>query len=1539
MAELGQGVRKGGSSGLLHKMAVLKELELEEEASAVSEEIREMLRASKECAEGEAGDSVKYEQAAQVVKKRWLLFLGVRGYADSMQPTKEMVEEFTTFMFTTRQRRSKVGRTGLGDGAPLLARYTLAHKVFVELDYKGWSGLSRSDMKVKAQPFAEAIKETWTRLRRAYPQAQSAAKPFVKDKWDENAVFTVQDNVYRQMDTHEVTVNKGLSDLMVLALVRATCQRSGSLSKDNVDLAGKSVWGPEGMNVLNVGDITFSREGMRITLPDGTMEEGATRFEITINRVKRYFYEAAAGGYEYEMSGTPDAVAIPRRSADIVAMYLWRRGVFAVQYAGMSPTAVSEALKVRKSGSYEGGMPPGAVLSAEDAVARFNAGEKGLLSELEGEPLMVMLEHGGANAFTSREMTAHYVGEVFKRAAEDVGFKPGSGGVNCMRRSTMVAVQKNAEKQGFDPAMHAKHVVSHRSPGHQCREGTYEDATKTTDIGAFLMRRPVEEIEGLKNLSATRCPELAKYKKPSDVPKKDPTWKLLRTDDELRAYRRAAKKLEGLIEGAGKEGTTTTGDEVASVQAKLNMVEKEVCSLEKHLHERVLLAKKMEVYEQHQEALKTMPMEELQSLQEVNSFEGVSLPQLLLRYGCGLEVDFDAEYIVRSRTAKAKRGRKVHIQYLVKWRGYRTACNSWVAADNLPDDLLSAFKAVHDLVHDKEPITSEEATSAGGEKAPELMEHGAPVGLATPTKEATTLVTGLKLPSRMVTHEHEEGLASVYQALVKAGDLNKEAIMKEMAVQNSMPLATLKKKLYRAMKRLEEASMLLRFKFNGDHMSIAVHPGSTIAELQFRIAKLLERPASELRLCGDGERLSCKATAAAIVAKRLELEVFLEVRGGGGNSQGSQEDPVVLSPSATEVDVELPAPLSPGGTECDVGSPGGRAQMEGAGEGASSSTPVGAEESKEDDEPLIVKEVLNLIVAKSPAGEVIDLDSLDDERLKGRLNDLLAGLKRPRSAMACGSGAMPTADDQSSPKANRASGAAKPFVPNEKQAAADVALEQGKSVIVIGPAGAGKTRFLIMQVEKHLARDASCKVLVTAPYNTHVDKLRVDMVQTNPRLKLAMSTQGRLVLKTAAAAFAYPLKGLASAKTMQKVLNERTKELLREPNLLIIIDEAGLVPPLKRDETSEMLKLLRQSPKPDGGVKVLEVQDCFQGEPFMSDAEKEKVMVNGVPRIELNVEGEFIKDINREVIFFTESKRFIGPLKEVYEQGANELRGGGTGQKAQELVAYGRARTFSEAENLAAFTLYGTSKEVMDGSIEKTLARASARGQTVENGGVWIYDNPSEYQKYNEAQRNSLRPFGFERVVIAKGEKMLLIQKAGFGSGSGDDEEEEEEGEALRFSDKKFATGNMPCEVVDFLPGKWVKVKVETRPEGKNVLHVPVMFYEMGGVALRLIGLKPYMERVVDLAQGLETEAPVHVVAHRIFGRGKFYVAVTRCRDLRQLKITGVDDFDSLRRKVKSNWRAIDFYVQRGEARFLSMASKNFAAKEKEKFMNMAATK
>ena len=64
---------------------------------------------------------------------------------------------------------------------------------------------------------------------------------------------------------------------------------------------------------------------------------------------------------------------------------------------------------------------------------------------------------------------------------------------------------------------------------------------------------------------------------------------------------------------------------------------------------------------------------------------------------------------------------------------------------------------------------------------------------------------------------------------------------------------------------------------------------------------------------------------------------------------------------------------------------------------------------------------------------------------------------------------------------------------------------------------------------------------------------------------------------------------------------------------------------------------------------------------------------------------------------------------------------------------------------------------------------------------------------------------------------------------------------------------------------------------------------------------------------------------------------MARCRDLRQLKITGVDDYDDLRRIVKSNSRAIDFYVANGQAEEMPKQSVRFAAKQKEKFQNLMA--
>ena len=607
--------RAYGISGIMHdalaqpalkRIQVLKEMDAEEEAAAMEREAREMLEAAKAGAEGEAGDSPKYEKAALQVENRWRLFkLLMKPLAEEeFQPTLETMKEFAVFMFTTRQNRSREERSGLGDSAVLLARYTLAQKVFPKLGYEGWQGLSTAELREKAKPFSQQLAETWIRLRRAYPEKQSSRQPFKKSKWSENAVYQAQDAVYEKIDGEAETVNSGLTRLMVMGLVRSTCQRPGAMGKDQLDLQNETVWGPDGLHVLSVKDLTWSRTGMKITMLNGATEEGASRGELKFNRLKHRYFDAAAGGYEYLMSITPDAEAVARRSPDIMKTYMWRRGLFAVQYANMSTEAIEEAVRVRCEEGYAGGMPPGAQIDEEEAVARFEAGEMNYLKMLEDEPLLVMLERGGCNAFKQQEMTARYILQVFTSVSEDAGFKPGDAGTNNMRRSTMVLVQKGAERLGFDPSMHAKRIVNHRGEGHGTREGFYEDCSNTTDMGAFIMQREVESIEGLNDVASTRCPALAKFKVPTDVPKNDPLWKLLTKNESLQLLRKAQNELCRAL----------MHDPSEKIRADLAIVRREIRSAEHYLKAKVLYEKQKAVYESHCEALKVMPIDQVLAL-------------------------------------------------------------------------------------------------------------------------------------------------------------------------------------------------------------------------------------------------------------------------------------------------------------------------------------------------------------------------------------------------------------------------------------------------------------------------------------------------------------------------------------------------------------------------------------------------------------------------------------------------------------------------------------------------------------------------------------------------------------------------------------------------------------------------------------------------------------------------------------------------------------------------------------------------------------
>ena len=110
------------------------------------------------------------------------------------------------------------------------------------------------------------------------------------------------------------------------------------------------------------------------------------------------------------MSVTPDALEAARRASTWVAQYMWRRGLFEVQYAGMSTVERVEAL-VGRSAGYEGGMPPGAKLGSEAAFERWMQDERAYVPELRKEPLFVRVDKLGH--FTTVELHTEDVGAVF----------------------------------------------------------------------------------------------------------------------------------------------------------------------------------------------------------------------------------------------------------------------------------------------------------------------------------------------------------------------------------------------------------------------------------------------------------------------------------------------------------------------------------------------------------------------------------------------------------------------------------------------------------------------------------------------------------------------------------------------------------------------------------------------------------------------------------------------------------------------------------------------------------------------------------------------------------------------------------------------------------------------------------------------------------------------------------------------------------------------------------------------------------------------
>ena len=288
----------------------------------------------------------------------------------------------------------------MGDSWGALAvPYLLAKYVFPRMEHVGWTGLHEAALLEKSRPYSLELRANWARLKVAHVREGTGnGRCLKKDRWCDTLLFRAQDACMAD----SVRVNRAVQRLAVMGFVKVTCSRAGAMARDWADRAGLQVrvcvarWplmqgdvvgarsAPDwcelprkqvqwiGRNILSVRDFVWHKDG-HMELTEVEMEvRDAVRGEVTINRVKRHYFER---NYKYAYSVTPEAIEVARRAATWIAVHFWRRGLFAVQYDGMSPAAVTRALRARRQG-YEGGMPAGAVITEEEAIRRWLAGER-----------------------------------------------------------------------------------------------------------------------------------------------------------------------------------------------------------------------------------------------------------------------------------------------------------------------------------------------------------------------------------------------------------------------------------------------------------------------------------------------------------------------------------------------------------------------------------------------------------------------------------------------------------------------------------------------------------------------------------------------------------------------------------------------------------------------------------------------------------------------------------------------------------------------------------------------------------------------------------------------------------------------------------------------------------------------------------------------------------------------------------------------------------------------------------------------------------
>ena len=161
-------------SAALERARQRREEAVAAQAAAVAAEAAAILRnAERAKAHGLVEKTAGESGAAGKLRNKWVKWLASehgKGVAARLAaggaPSVEEAKLFSTWVYTTRQAYSSVGRRGGGDSYGLLQiPYMLAKFVFPLMKYEGFVGLSIAQAAAKNQEFCHELKEHWRALK------------------------------------------------------------------------------------------------------------------------------------------------------------------------------------------------------------------------------------------------------------------------------------------------------------------------------------------------------------------------------------------------------------------------------------------------------------------------------------------------------------------------------------------------------------------------------------------------------------------------------------------------------------------------------------------------------------------------------------------------------------------------------------------------------------------------------------------------------------------------------------------------------------------------------------------------------------------------------------------------------------------------------------------------------------------------------------------------------------------------------------------------------------------------------------------------------------------------------------------------------------------------------------------------------------------------------------------------------------------------------------------------------------------------------